>query len=123
MIKWSLEKISGGFAGLTRSVAVNADDAPAHLDLHFSIVELWRENIAVAILLIVLLLSAFGTIYIKDMNRRLMGTLQEKQAASVQLHNQYSQLLLEKSTWDNQARVQRLATQQGMVMPKKVEML
>ncbi len=87
--------------------------------LNLSWADFFRKRMFVSILTLSLLFSAFGVIYVKDVNRRLMGNLQTLQTSSATLHNSWSQLLLEKSTWDNQARIQTIAEHKlGMIAPK-----
>ena len=87
--------------------------------LNLSWAEYFRKQMLLTILMVSFLFSAFGIIYVKDVNRRLMGNLQTLQVTSTTLHNSWSQLLLEKSTWDNQARIQAIAEHQlGMITPK-----
>lgn len=63
-------------------------------------------------------ITAFSLVYVKDVNRRLMGELQSLQNTSNQLHNQWSRLLLEESTLVSSARVAAIAQKQlDMVMP------
>lgn len=118
MLRWSLQKINAGMSGLSRAVAIDSTESTIDFDLHFSFSDFFQKNFLLSILLGILLSSAFGTIYIKDMNRRLMGQLQQNQSDAVMLHNQYTQLLLEQSSLDNQARIQSIATNEGMVFPK-----
>lgn len=90
---------------------------PTTLDLSW--IGFFRKQMVLSVLTVLLLFSAFGTIYVKDVNRRLMGDLQTLQVTGATLHNEWSQLLLEKSTWDNQARIQSIAIHQlGMTTPK-----
>lgn len=69
-------------------------------------------------LLIAIFVSAFGLIYVKDINRRLTGQLQALQNDAQNTKGQYSQLLLEKSTWASSLHVEEIATQQlRMITP------
>ncbi|MFV9988700.1 MAG: cell division protein FtsL [Coxiella endosymbiont of Dermacentor nuttalli] len=82
-----------------------------------------KQRILVVSLIIVLLCSAFGVIYIKDLNRRLFIQYQILQSQKFEKLIQYGKLLLEQNTWSTQSRVQRIAQQQlGMQIPtgKKV---
>lgn len=56
--------------------------------------------------------SGLGLVYNKDMNRRLHTDLQMQQYQQDHLQTEWSQLLLEKSTWAMQARVEQVANQQ-----------
>lgn len=63
-------------------------------------------NIAI---LFFLVLSAFGIIYLKDLNRRLFIQYQSLQIAHDQLYEDWGKLLLEQSTWATQARIKKIA--------------
>jgi len=70
-------------------------------------------------LMFAVLCSAFGVVYVKDINRRLSGDLQTLQNSYTTLHTQWSQALLENSTWSSDARIERIAKEQlGMMLPK-----
>ncbi len=62
-----------------------------------------------AVLLPLVLLSAFLVVYSKDLNRRIFLQYQSAQQAATNLHTQYGKLLLEQSAWAAQARVQEIA--------------
>ena len=73
-----------------------------------------------------ILVSAFSTIYFKDLNRRLFFQYQTLSAQQQAYQVQNSQLLLEQSTWSTQARIQSLAQNTlNMVVPqsKKIVMV
>lgn len=77
-----------------------------------------KNQWVVGTLIVLLLVSAFSVIYLKDLSRRLF--IQYQQAQQVQEHDEveWSKLLLEEGAWSTQARIQNLAsTQLGMVMP------
>lgn len=81
-------------------------------------IELSRVHFFIFGLAMTVLISAFALVYVKDMNRRLINQMQTTQMNNVQLHNQWTQLLLTKSTLANQARVAVLAKQDfQMQMP------
>src|SRR5262245_39086358 len=78
------------------------------------------------ILIVILLLSAFAVIYIKDVNRRLFIQYQSAQAAHDKLYEDWGKLLLEQSTWSSQARVQKIARYRlsmNIPSPKEVVVL
>ncbi len=76
------------------------------------------SNFTVIVLVMSLLLSAFGVIYMKDYNRRLFIQYQQTQQMGQQAEVEWGKLLLEQSTWSTQARIQTMAQNQlGMVMP------
>lgn len=67
------------------------------------------RNIILSILLLCVLASACGVVYLKDLNRRLFFELQSLQQQRDELNVQAGQLLLEQNTWSTQARVQQIA--------------
>lgn len=70
-------------------------------------------------LALAVLLSAFSLVYVKDMNRRLMNRSQSLQSHYVELHSQWSQLLVARGNLASQSRVAEIAAQKlHMVMPK-----
>lgn len=72
----------------------------------------------VGVLVLGLLISAFGVIYAKDLNRRLFIQYEALQQQEQQYQVEWSKLLLEQGAWSTQARIQRLAQQQlNMVIP------
>ena len=120
-----LQIINESFNGISRLMAFGAGEQAVSVNrsfpttLNLSWTGFLKKQMFVGVLTLSLLFSAFGIIYVKDVNRRLMGNLQALQTTSATLHNQWSQFLLEKSTWDNQARIQSLAEHQlGMITPK-----
>ncbi|MBU1558472.1 MAG: cell division protein FtsL [Pseudomonadota bacterium] len=65
------------------------------------------------------LLSSVGLIYVKDSNRRLEAHLQSLQVQYGRMHAEWSQLLLEESTWSSDARIANQATHRlQMMIPK-----
>lgn len=85
-----------------------------------------RAGIAMsnAVLIVLLLLmsvwfSAFGVVYVKDINRQLVNDLQNLHQAQDALQVEWGQLLLEQGTLSTQARVQRIAHNRfDMVIPR-----
>jgi len=64
------------------------------------------------------LLSGLSVIYITNTSRTLNANIQQLMSEREQLHVKWGQLLLEKSTWIMQARIQNLAEGKlGMVIP------
>lgn len=81
-------------------------------------IQLSRQQIRVLILAILVLFSAFGLIYLKDMNRRLMIQYEMMQSDQEELHNQWTKLLLEKSALASQYNIAQTANQKlQMTMP------
>lgn len=78
-----------------------------------------KNQLVIGALTILLIVSAFSVIYLKDLSRRLFIHYQNLQ--QVQLHDEmeWSKLLLEEGAWSTQARVQNIATTKlDMVMPE-----
>jgi cell division protein FtsL len=69
-------------------------------------------ELKILVLVFLLLVSALGVIYVKDINRRLFITQHKLQVQSEQLQSESNKLLLEQSAWAAQARVQRVAQRQ-----------
>jgi cell division protein FtsL len=77
-----------------------------------------KNQFFVGALIILLIVSAFSVIYLKDLSRRLFIRYQNLQ--QVQQHDEveWSKLLLEEGAWSTQSRVQNVATTQlNMIMP------
>ncbi len=69
-------------------------------------------------MVISVLLTALSVIYITNTTRSLNANIQQMLAEREQLQVKWGQLLLEKSTWIMQARIQNLAEGKlGMVIP------
>lgn len=83
-----------------------------------------RCRTLIVLLVAALLCSAFGIVYFKDLNRRLFiqyETLQNEKAEEL---IEWGRLLLEKSTWSTQSRIQQIAQQKlGMEMPTPKEVV
>jgi cell division protein FtsL len=69
-------------------------------------------ELKILVLVFLLLVSALGVVYVKDINRRLFITHHKLQVQSEQLQSESNKLLLEQSAWAAQARVQRVAQRQ-----------
>ncbi len=81
-------------------------------------VVLARAQYATFTLAIGVLVSALSIVYVTNTSRSLNAGIQQAIAERNQLHIQWGQLLLEKSTWVTPARVQHVAEDQmGMVVP------
>jgi cell division protein FtsL len=77
----------------------------------------WSQSL-ISILMVLVVFSAFGIVYVKDLNRRLSINLQQQQSQIQQAKVLSGKLLLEKSTVSRQSRVQTIAENDlGMVMP------
>lgn len=76
------------------------------------------------VLIILLVLSAFAVIYIKDVNRRHFIQYQALQITHDKLYEDWRKLMLEQSTWSTQARVQKIAQNRlGMNIPSSKEVI
>lgn len=77
-------------------------------------------QLAMWCLMLMVLFSAFGLVYIKDIDRQLTGEYQILQRNYQTLHTKWSQLLLEDGVWSSRTRVEKIAKKQlGMVVPAK----
>ncbi len=70
------------------------------------------------ILTAAVLVSSLSIIYVTNTTRTLNAGLQQIFTERDQIHVQWGQLLLEKSTWMTQARIQNVASKKlGMIVP------
>lgn len=77
-----------------------------------------KSQLTLASLVFALLASALSIIYVTNSARSLNANIQQMLAERNRLHIEWGQLLLEKSTWIMQARVQQIAEDHlGMVVP------
>lgn len=70
---------------------------------------LTRSQIIRVALVLGVLLSALSVVYVTNATRSLNANYQQMLADRNRLHVEWGQLLLEKSTWIMQARVQKIA--------------
>lgn len=70
------------------------------------------QGVSIVVLVVAILLSAFGVVYMKDLNRRLFIQYQALQKEKTQTLVEWGKLLLEQSTWSAQTRVQHIAERQ-----------
>ena len=83
-----------------------------------------KQRILIVLLVTALLCSAFGVIYIKDLNRRLFIQCQILQLERARKLILWKKLLLEQSIWSTQSRIQQVAQQQlGMHIPTTKEVI
>mgnify|MGYP005997519095 CR=1 FL=1 len=61
------------------------------------------------LLMVLVVLSAFSIVYLKDVNRRLLIDYQHQSQQQQYYQTTRNQLLLEESTWARQSRVQHIA--------------
>ena len=86
-------------------------------DWHFPAIVM-KKYILLLSLALVVLCSAFGLVYQKDVNRRLMSQLGTLQSANTELHNEWTQNLLQKMKLANQSRIISIAKDKmGMDLP------
>jgi cell division protein FtsL len=79
---------------------------------------LTRRQAIVVGLTFAILLSALSIIYITHLTRILHANYQHNLVERTRLHMERGQLLLERSTWMVQARIQQIAeTKLGMIIP------
>lgn len=72
------------------------------------------------ILLMLVFLSAFSIVYVRDYQRQLVTDLQGMEMAYDAMLTQRSQLLLEQAAFSTQTRIQDVAVQKlGMVFPQQ----
>lgn len=77
-----------------------------------------KSQLAVMFMSIAVLLSALSVIYVTQCTRVMYADYQHNLAQQDQLHVQRGQLLLERSTWMMQSRVQNIAEDKmGMIVP------
>jgi cell division protein FtsL len=72
----------------------------------------WRTTL----LLVLILLSAFAVVYLKDLNRRVFIQYQDLARSNQQAQVDWSKLLLEDSTLAAQANVQKNASERLYMM-------
>lgn len=77
-----------------------------------------RDFIGILIMVCVVIVSAIGVVYVKNYERQLFSELQHSKVLRHRLEMEWSQLLLEESTWSTPARIQRIAQHQyNMLVP------
>ena len=78
-----------------------------------------RSQVLLVVLLVGVIFSALSVIYLTNKTRDLNIHLQSSQEKQEQLNMEWSQLLLEKSSWQSQSHVVEIATNAlGMVIPE-----
>lgn len=82
-----------------------------------------RQIWIIFILALTVFLSALSVIYTKNWHRSLFIQVEQLQQQRDKLHTEWTQLLLEESTWASQGRIQKMATSQlNMKIPAASEM-
>ncbi|MDF3054603.1 MAG: ftsL [Gammaproteobacteria bacterium] len=98
------------------NTAIRALTAP----LHFAFPAFFntRPKFSIWLLAFLVMLSGFSTVYMSDINRRMVTALEDAQTHKLYLETQWDRLLLERSTWSSQSRVQEIASASfGMITP------
>ncbi|OGT53851.1 MAG: cell division protein FtsL [Gammaproteobacteria bacterium RIFCSPHIGHO2_12_FULL_42_13] len=84
----------------------------------------FRQQLYIGAFIILLLISAFSVIYLKDLSRRLFIQYQQLQQTQQQLETDWSKLLLEEGAWSTQQRVQTIATSKlNMAVPERKQVI
>lgn len=65
--------------------------------------------VIVALLIIVVLLSAIGLVYSKHQSRKLFVNLQQLKQQVIDLDTEWGQLQLEQSAWTDHGRIESIA--------------
>ena len=80
---------------------------------------LTKENLLGFLLMVLVMMSAVGVVYGKEMSRQLFTEVQMLQHSKDVLQEEWGQLLLEQAAWSRQARIQGVAsTERNMVFPR-----
>lgn len=82
-----------------------------------------RESFGVVVLVMAVLLSALAVVYIRNLDRSLFSQLQSLQTQKNELQVEFSQLMLEESTWTTPARIQKGARSMQMKVPAPKEVV
>jgi len=83
-----------------------------------------KSQLVIGLLAILLLVSAFSVIYMKDLSRRLFIQYQHAQHMQQRDEIEWSKLILDEGAWSAQSRVQNIATQQlGMIVPAEKQII
>lgn len=81
-------------------------------------------NLLISLLVLSVMLSAFGVVYFKDLNRRMFINYQNQLQMRQQYEIEWGKLLLEESAWSTQARVQQIAQDQlNMEVPQQSDVV
>lgn len=90
----------------------------------FTGIVITKPLLMVIIMSVLVLVQALGVIYTKHTKRIVHTKIQALYGQRDKLQVEWSQLLLELSTWQSDARVERIAREKlGMVVPDKVNVL
>ena len=90
----------------------------------FNQVFLTKPALVMLLLVGMIIAQSLGVIYIKQSKRLLHAKLQSAYAVRDSLQVEWSKLLLEQSTYQSEARVERIARERlGMVTPEKTNVI
>lgn len=78
-------------------------------------------DISILTLVLILLFSALVLVYVKDLNRQLFSSSEQLKQNYTQLQMAHDQLLLERSVWGAQSRVQQVAEKLDLQLPSAKE--
>lgn len=107
---------------MNAAAKVIAQDALVGINLWNGL--LTQQAMRLLILVLFVLISAFGVVYTKDVQRRLMSDWQGQQMVQEQLKVKHTKLLLEQATWAAPSRVQMIASHDlRMVLPRVSEVV
>ncbi len=99
----------------TRAIQSRAITLPV-----LAILPLTRQAVLLILMVLVLLASAFGIIYLKEVNRRLFIQSEQIKQQEVMASEHWTQLLLERGALIAQPRIQTIAQQQlAMKLPAR----
>jgi cell division protein FtsL len=77
-----------------------------------------KAQTSTMLLILMVLTSALSIVYVTNSTRSMNASLQQTYSEREKMHDQWGRLLLEKSTWMMQARVEQIAEDKlGMFMP------
>lgn len=89
-----------------------------------NVIKVSSPSYFIMILTVLVLLTAFAVIYLKDLNRRLFIESQKLQQIQQQQQMDWGKLLLEESTWATPSRIQQLAVKNlNMVVPNSKDVI
>lgn len=89
-----------------------------------SLINFALPELKIMVIIFLLLVSALGVVYVKDLNRRLFVEHHKLQQQHEKLQAENNKLLLEQSAWAAQARVQIVAKRQlQMQIPSSADVV
>ncbi len=83
-----------------------------------------KSLVAMTSLFTLVIAASLAVIYVKHNNRMLYANLQRLHTEQGNLHEIWSQLLLERGTWTTDQRVENIAREElHLVMPSKIKVI